>query len=137
TVPRRRPNSCRSPGGCAVRGSCEGGGVVARIRSIKPEFWTDSVMVDLSIPARLFFIGMWNFTLCDHGHLPDDPRRLKLQILPADDIDVVGPLNELLEAGRLQRGSTAGGKSSLVIPRFADHQKLDKRWSPRCFVCAG
>lgn len=110
---------------------------MARIRSIKPEFWTDGVMVELSIPARLLFVGMWNFTLCDHGHLPDDPKRLKLQVYPADDIDVSELVDELVKHGRVVRGVTDAGKGYLHIPRFPDHQKLDKRWSPRCFVCAG
>jgi hypothetical protein len=110
---------------------------MARIRSIKPEFWTDSVMVDLSIPARLLFIGMWNFTLCDLGHLPDDAKRIKLQVFPADQLEVSLLIEELLEAGRLERGLTDAGKPYLVIPKFPEHQKLDKRWSPRCYVCAG
>lgn len=34
-----------------------------RIRTIKPEYWTSEQVLDLSIPARLAFIGLWNF--CD------------------------------------------------------------------------
>ena len=36
---------------------------MARIRTIKPEFWTDEKVVTLPFEARLLFIGMWNF--CD------------------------------------------------------------------------
>src|SRR5690554_1808383 len=94
-------------------------------------------MVELPPFARLLFIGMWNFALCDHGHLADDAKRLKLQILPNDDVDVDELVHLLLEAGRVVRGHLPDGRSYLHIPRFADHQKLDKRWSPRCHVCAG
>ena len=30
-----------------------------RIRTIKPEFWTDEKIIELSLPARLLFIGLW------------------------------------------------------------------------------
>lgn len=36
---------------------------MARIRTIKPEFWTAEQVMELSRDARLLFIGMWNF--CD------------------------------------------------------------------------
>lgn len=110
--------------------------MMARIRSVKPEFWTDGTMVELSIPARLFYIGTWNFALCDRGHLPDDPRGLKLKILPADDVDAVVLLNELLAAGRIVRRYSSDGRSYLFIPRLGEHQKSDTRWQSRCPHCA-
>lgn len=108
---------------------------MARIRTIKPEFWTDGAVVSLSPLARLFFIGTWNFAMCDQGHLPDDPIRLKLQILPMDDVDPKTLINELIEAGRLVRLEAADGRAYLHIRRFTDHQKVEKRWAPRCVVC--
>lgn len=109
---------------------------MARIRTIKPEFWTDGNIVSLSPLARLFFIGMWNFTLCDHGHVADDVFRLKLQILPADTVDPDALLQEIINAGRVQRISDSNGRSYLFIKRFADHQKIDPRWRTRCPACA-
>jgi hypothetical protein len=110
---------------------------VARIRTIKPEFWTDGNIVKLSPLARLFFIGMWNFTLCDHGHVADDAFRLKLQILPTDDVNAEDLLSEIMAAGRVQRISGgSGSRSFLHIKRFEDHQKIDPRWKTRCPACA-
>ena len=109
---------------------------MARIRTIKPEFWTDGNVVKLSPLARLFFIGMWNFTLCDHGHVADDPFRLKLQILPADDVNPQDLLSEIMAAGRVQRIADSSGRSFLHIKRFEDHQKIDPRWKTRCPACA-
>ena len=34
---------------------------MARIRTIKPEFWIDDVIVELPFETRLLFIGIWNF----------------------------------------------------------------------------
>lgn len=108
---------------------------MARIRSIKPEFWTDSVIVSLSPLARLLYIGMWNFALCDHGHLENDPIRLKLQILPMDSIDIGSLLNELLDSNRINRIQTQSGDSYLHIPSMKRNQKGDPRWKSRCPAC--
>ena len=108
---------------------------MARMRYIKPGFWTDSTMVRLTPYARLLYIGCWNFALCDAGHLPDDPFELKLQILPADNVDAAELVEELVTAGRLQR-VTAAGRPYLLAHRLPDHQKVDKRWEARCPACA-
>jgi hypothetical protein len=108
---------------------------MARMRYIKPSFWTDSKIVDLSFAARLFFIGMWNFADCGEGHLPDDPRALKRLILPDDDVVGETVIDELVDAGVVARLQTLSGRKFLHIVRFADHQKVEKRWSPTCFVC--
>lgn len=109
---------------------------MARIRTIKPEFWTDGNVVRLGPWARLFYVGTWNFALCDQGHLPDDPMGLKLKILPADPVDADQLVDELVAAGRLVRRQTTDGRRFLHIRRFSDHQKLDTRWNTKCPYCA-
>ncbi len=109
---------------------------MARIRTIKPDFWTDGNMVKLSPFARLLYIGMWNFTLCDHGHVADDAMKLKLQILPMDNVDIDELLAEVMEQGRVVRVSDGDGRTYLLVRRFEDHQKIDPRWKTRCPACA-
>lgn len=109
---------------------------MARIRTIKPDFWTDGAMVKLSPYARLLYIGMWNFTMCDHGHVADDAFKLKLQILPMDDVDIDALLAEIMDAGRVVRVTDPEGRKYLLIRRFEDHQKIDPRWKTRCPACA-
>lgn len=109
---------------------------MARIRTIKPDFWTDGAMVKLSPYARLLYIGMWNFTMCDHGHVADDAFKLKLQVLPMDDVDIEALLAEILDAGRVVRVEDPEGRKYLLIRRFEDHQKIDPRWKTRCPACA-
>lgn len=109
---------------------------MARIRTIKPDFWTDGNIVRLSPYARLLFIGMWNFTMCDHGHVADDSMKLKLQILPLDDVDIEALLAELMASGRIQRVTGNTGRTYLHVTRFEDHQKIDPRWKTRCAACA-
>jgi translation initiation factor IF-1 len=97
-----------------------------KIRGVKPEFWTDDAIVDLSIPARLLFIGLWNYA-CDNGHLDDKPKQIKMRILPADDVNVDQLLDELETHGRVNR---KGG--TITIPKFSAHQRPHKRWWTTC-----
>lgn len=92
---------------------------------MKPEFWTDEKVVELSPFARLLFIGLWNF--CDDdGRMGYSPKRIKMQIFPADNLDI----SELF--GELQKMSlvsiyTIDGIEYLQINNFCKHQKVDKR----------
>ncbi len=62
---------------------------MARIRTIKPEFWTSEQVMECAPLARLLFIGLWNF--CDDaGRMALSPKRIKAQILPSDDVHGVG-----------------------------------------------
>lgn len=99
---------------------------MARIRSIKPEFWTDPDIVAMPMAARLFLIGCWNHA-DDYGVLRDDPERLRLQIMPADPIDAVDIVDELVESKFLVRMIAPDGTALLVVRTFTIHQKIDKR----------
>jgi hypothetical protein len=72
---------------------------VARMRYLKPEFWTDSKVIRMSPFARLLFQGSWNFALCDAGHLDDDALALKLKVLPADPVNADELLEEVIATG--------------------------------------
>jgi len=101
-----------------------------RIRSLKPELWTDPKLVGCSAYARLLYLGLFA-AADDHGVAGDDPARLKLQILPADAVDVAGLLDELVAAGKLQRALTPAGAPVLVLVDWHDEQRIDKPSAPR------
>lgn len=103
---------------------------MARIRSIKPEVWTDPEVVSCSPLARLLWIGSWNHA-DDYGVLKDDVVRLKLQVLPADDCDPHALVDELVNRGLLLRRVTPDGTRVLVIRTFCVHQKIDTRAAGR------
>ena len=98
---------------------------MARIRSIKPEFWTDEKVVSLSPLARLLFIGMWNFA-DDFGRGEYSPVRMKMQILPADSADIAELLGEIRREGLIEV-YTVDGKGFFAIKGFSKHQKVDHR----------
>lgn len=99
---------------------------MAKIRGIKPEFWTDEDIVDLSPHARLLFIGLWNFA-CDNGHLEDRSKQLKMRLLPADDVNVAELLRELAEHDRIVRED-----GWITVPNLTEHQRIDKRFFTTC-----
>lgn len=98
---------------------------MARIRSIKPEIWTDEKFVELSPLARLLFIGLWNFA-DDYGRMSYSPTRIKLQILPADSTEVSELLGEIRRNGMVVV-YIVEGKEFLQISGWENHQKVDKR----------
>lgn len=97
---------------------------MARIRSIKPEFWTDEKVVAVSHSARLLFIGLWNFS-DDSGNLENNPVQIKMRVLPADSCSVQPLLQELVSVGLLREYSV-NGKNYLNIKGFKDHQVINK-----------
>lgn len=99
---------------------------MARIRSIKPEFWTSEQIMDCSPSARLAFIGMWNF--CDDAGIhPASAKTLKAEVFPADDIlvgDVQVLVDELMINGLIIEYEVAG-KAYWQVTGWA-HQKIEK-----------
>ena len=111
---------------------------MARIRTIKPEFWEDEKIGRLPIPCRLFFIGCWNFA-DDYGVIKGNPALLKSQIFPYDEnlrvSEVKKWLNALVEARMLipiildDANKRLAEESYYVIRTFRSHQVLDKRFT--------
>jgi hypothetical protein len=99
---------------------------VARIRTVKPEFWASEQIMECSPIARLLFIGLWNF--CDDGgnHVDSD-RTIKAEIFPGDDIssnDVRRMLDELSSNGLIAPYSS-NGKGFIHVTGW-QHQKIDR-----------
>lgn len=93
---------------------------MARARNIKPGFFTNEDLVELPFSTRLLFIGLW--TLADRaGRLEDRPKKIKMAIFPADNVDVDAALNELQESGFLLRYECSCGRYIQVLA-FSKHQ---------------
>lgn len=103
---------------------------MARIRTIKPEFWTDDAITECSVSARLLFIGTWNFA-DDAGNLDRSAKQIKVRVFPIDAIDCEPLLVELLTHGLLIEYSVSG-KKYLHIPGFMEHQLINRPSKPSC-----
>lgn len=100
---------------------------MARIRSIKPEFFRHEGLQDLeqSNPgcyAMLVFAGLWGH--CDRaGRFEWRPRQLKLDILPFLSFDMAATL-QLLQSHGLVSRYTVDGRDYGFIPTFTEHQRI-------------
>jgi hypothetical protein len=95
---------------------------MARIRTIKPEFFTSDDICALSPLARLLYVGLW----CEadrEGRLVWTPGVMKRRYLPDDacDIEVLGA--ELTARGLIR----LYGEGLACIPSFARHQHVNIR----------
>lgn len=69
-----------------------------RARNIKPGIFKNEQLAACSIGARWLFPGLW--CLADWcGRLEDRPLRIKMEIFPADSVEVGPLLDELVGAG--------------------------------------
>jgi hypothetical protein len=103
---------------------------MARIRTIKPEFWDDDDIAALPRDARLMFIGTWNLA-DDEGLLRWTPEYVKASLFKYDDdvtTDVARDLMTTLEkSGQLfpYIGGRAGDRLAFVV-NFRRHQKINR-----------
>lgn len=99
---------------------------MARIRTIKPDFWTNARVIECSTNARLLFIGMWNFA-DDKGRLPFLTKTLKAQIFPADDFssDDISRMIDELSTNGLVSIYYVEEKGYLQVTGWA-HQRIDR-----------
>lgn len=95
-----------------------------RKRMIDPEFWLDEELAELSMEARLFYIGTWNFA-DDYGVIEYRTKKLKAQIFPYDDVDVERCIKELVKIGKLVPFST-NGRKYLYIKNFTKWQMINR-----------
>lgn len=97
---------------------------MSRLRTIKPDFWTDEKLTECSLSARLLFIGLWNFA-DDFGNLARSAKKIKMQVFPADAIDCEPLLQELIAQGVLTEYSVSDEKF-LQIKNFLKHQVINR-----------
>lgn len=95
---------------------------MARIRTIKPEFFTSEDIVGLSPLARLLYIAVWCEADRD-GRLTWKPKTLKMRYLPADSCDIDALCTELVDGGLVR----LYGDGFALIPRFTTHQHINPR----------
>lgn len=98
---------------------------MARIRTIKPEFFTSEDIVSVTPLARLFYVSLW----CEadrSGRLEWKPGTLKLRYLPGDVVDVSELADELHSRGLIVFYEV-GEKQYAEIPSFSKHQVINNR----------
>lgn len=101
---------------------------MARIRTIKPEHWNDKKLAEISLPAHLLWIALWNFS-DDEGIIESDLNLIRSQVFPRrTDIrteQVEQWIGQLVKA-RFVIPFTYNGEGYLIHRTFKTHQKIDK-----------
>lgn len=100
---------------------------MARIRTIKPEFFTSLVIADLTPERRLTFIGLWTH-VDDEGRCVDDARLIKAAVWPLDDRsvdDVESDLRALSESSLITR-YTLNRRRYLAVTNWHEHQRISR-----------
>jgi hypothetical protein len=108
---------------------------MAKIRNIKPDFWTSEQVVSVSIEARTLFIGLWNHA-DDNGIFPASYVSIKMKVFPNDNLPVTDQpltghlpvtyqsvssmINDLIRVGLLAEYEVDGKKYWIVTGW--DHQ---------------
>jgi hypothetical protein len=109
---------------------------MARIRNIKPEFFLNEDLAELSSDARLAFIGLW--TMADHeGRMDDRPKRTRLVLFPYHpNIDMESILCSLASAKFIIR-YTVGGERYIQIRNFKKHQYISGKEKEKASTIPG
>ena len=93
---------------------------MARSRNIKPGFFTNEDLVELDFATRLLFAGLW--TVADReGRLQDRPKKIKIDVFPADNVDVDAMLTALHNGKFIIRYEVDGSKF-IQISNWSKHQ---------------
>lgn len=101
---------------------------MARIRTIKPEFWRDELLASISPEAALLAIGLLNH--CDdEGYFNANPKLVESDVFPLRILSISTPvlLRELSGIGYIEMFSGADGKTYGKIANFEKHQVINKK----------
>jgi len=92
-----------------------------RARNLKPDFFLNEKLAEVSAHERLLFIGLW--CLADReGRLEDRPKRIRAAIFPYEDVDVDSMLDRLYQAGLAIRYEV-DRENYITIPGFSKDQQ--------------
>lgn len=106
---------------------------MARIRTIKPDFWTDEKIGKMKRDERLLFIGLWNLA-DDQGVLKSNAAYIKGQLFSYDEelrTVTVNAWLEALEKALMLVPFILNGESYYIIRTFKDHQLINRPSKPK------
>ncbi|WP_158993426.1 hypothetical protein [Mucilaginibacter sp. L196] len=97
-----------------------------RKRYLKPSFFKNEDLAELSPLIRLFFQGLWCWADRE-GRLEDRPKRLKSELMPYDNLNIETALNKLVSKNFVVRYKTQiNGEqvAAIQIINFKKHQDV-------------
>lgn len=100
---------------------------MARIRTIKPEFWRDEDLSSVSPEAALLAIGLLNHA-DDEGYFNANPKLIESDVFPLRELSrsITVLIQELAGIGYLNLFSGSDGKKYGHVVNFSKHQVINK-----------
>lgn len=96
-----------------------------RMRTMKPGFFTNDELAEVEPLGRILFAGLW--CMADReGRLEYRPKRIKAEVLPYDDCNIIALLEDL-ERYDFIRTYKVKGERFIIIPKFLSHQCPNQR----------
>lgn len=100
---------------------------MARIRSIKPEFWSNDRLSALPIEAHMLAGALLNYA-DDEGYFNANPGLIKAACFPIREtsMTVPGLIREVSEIDYIRIAEGTDGRTYGWIVKFNEHQRVDK-----------
>lgn len=100
---------------------------MARIRTIKPAFWTDEDLSELPEATLILAASLLNYA-DDEGFFNANPKLIKAECCPLREpsVSIQDSLNTLAKMGWLRLGNGASGKRYGHITNFTEHQRINR-----------
>ncbi len=100
---------------------------MARIRTVKPDFWTDEDLATVCETARLVAIGLLNLA-DDEGYFNANPRLIECSLFPLTEpsVSIHECLKQLVDIGYIRLNEHSNGKTFGFITNFLKHQKVNR-----------
>lgn len=95
-----------------------------RRRVIDPNFWADSKITSLTFPARLLYIGLWQYA-DDEGLFVVDLKNIKMVLFPDQEFALEKCWQELTQ-GKFFRFGSMDGQQIAEIRHFKSHQTINR-----------
>lgn len=100
---------------------------MARIRTIKPEFWKDEELSELPELTHMFAAALLNYA-DDEGYFNANPALIKAELFPLREpsLDIHVMLSELSRIGYLRLCKGPKGKTFGHVVNFSVHQRVNR-----------
>jgi len=100
---------------------------MARIRTIKPDFWKHEELSELAPEVHMLAAALLNYA-DDEGYFRANPKLVKAECCPLreDSVSVHDALNQLSDIGYIRLFTGSDGKAYGHVCTFTEHQKINR-----------
>jgi hypothetical protein len=103
---------------------------MARIRTVKPEFWLDEDLATLPPETRLLALGLLNHA-DDEGYFKANPALIKAAVFPFNECSpsIQTMLNQLKKIRYVELGTGSDAKPYGRVRTFSKHQRVNRPYA--------